>query len=52
MNMVQEFALNLITLVVLVVAFLYGLYQLTLPEQEGDDDGIKFPEAKRHKASK
>jgi len=41
MNMVQEFALNVLLMVWLGGAFIYGMYQLTFPEEEGEDDGIK-----------
>ncbi len=54
MNMVQEFALNLIVISMLVGAFVYGLYQLTLWNiyEEGGEDGIEFPESERNESNK
>ena len=53
MNMVQEFALNLILMVMLVGAFIYGLYQLALHDyEEGGEDGIEFPESERNESNK
>ena len=51
MNMVQEFALNLILMVMLVGAFMYGLYQLALHDyEEGEDNGNQPPKSNRNKA--
>jgi hypothetical protein len=54
MNMVQEFALNLIVISMLVGAFVYGLYQLTLWNiyEEGGDDGNKLPKSEPNESNK
>ena len=54
MNMVQEFALNVIVTSMLVGAFVYGLYQLTLWNiyEEGGEDGAGLSDDERNKANK